>query len=60
MKKFKFKRKCPKCKQANVSNRFVKKGGIYFETTGRPAIKANRNLIQRCCDTCLYHWDEKA
>jgi transposase-like protein len=54
MKKFKYKRKCPKCKQDDITNMFVKKGK--FDIRG---IEADRDLIHRYCNLCRYSWNEK-
>lgn len=58
MKKFKHKRKCPKCKQKDVLNTFVKKGSFYLDDNANGA-EANRNLMHRRCNTCAYTWNEK-
>jgi hypothetical protein len=58
MKKFKFKRKCPKCGQRDIANIFVKKGKFYLNAD-RHGVAADRDLIHRYCNICRYSWDER-
>ncbi len=59
MKKFKYKRKCPKCKQHNISNTFVKKGSIYKDIRDGRGLRAPRDLMYRKCWVCNWTWEEK-
>ncbi len=57
MKKFKYKRKCPKCAQRDILNIFVRKGKFYVDI--HESREANRDLMHRRCNTCSYNWNEK-
>lgn len=58
MKKFKYKRNCPKCDQKDITNMFVKKGRFYLNIE-KSAAEASRDLINRQCSICGYNWNEK-
>ena len=59
MKRFKYKRKCPKCGRHNISNTFVKKGGLYKDIKNGRGLGASRDLMYRHCNICAHTWDEK-